>query len=157
METFVATVILELTRRNVCVTYMHIWCYGRILLRNQCLCTLSTSWPHLSIQIQEKLRKFHFTGPEIWSVLFTWHVNPKPSVSWHTDYNIPHFTRAGEKGFFHPYWKKAEKYVVETGWVNKWPLHQENNGQSWLGDSWHTRRASGHLEALLSFHFSCCR
>jgi len=52
--------------------------------------------------------------------------------------------------------KKLKKSVAETVWVNKWPLHQDNNGQSWLGDSCHTRRAPSHLVALLSFHFSSC-
>jgi hypothetical protein len=42
-------------------------------------------------------------------------------------------------------------------YMNKWPLRQENNGQSRLGDSWQTRRAQCHLVALQSFHFSSCR
>ena len=54
--------------------------------------------------------------------------------------------------------KKVKKWGgVETAWMNKWFLHQQNNGQSRWGDSWHMRRAPSHLAALLSFHFSSCR
>jgi len=53
--------------------------------------------------------------------------------------------------------KKRGGGSVKTVWMNKWFLHQQNNGQSQRGDSWHMRRAPSHLEALLSFHFSSCR
>jgi hypothetical protein len=124
-----------------------------MLLQNQWACIFSYFWAHLSISIKEKPRKFHFTEFEIWSVLFTWHVKSKPSVSWHTSLHkisrkrIPSSVPT----------KVKKKRVVEKVWMNKWLLHQENNGQSRLGDSWHMRRPPSHLVALLSFHFSSCR
>lgn len=106
----------------------------------------SSFWLHFSISIQEKPRKFHFTDSEIWNVLFTWHINLKPSVSWHADYNIPRFKEIRRERILSAMLKKLkENGAAETVQMNKWPLHQENNGQSQLGDSWHTRSAPCHL------------
>jgi hypothetical protein len=48
---------------------------------------------------------------------------------------------------------KKKTRVVETVWMNKWLLHQENNGQSQLGDSWHMRWAAKPLSGATVFPF----
>jgi hypothetical protein len=87
-------------------------------------------------QHKKNVRIFHFTDSEIWSVLITWHINLKPSDSSHADYNISTFKQVRRGRILSAMLKQPkENGAAGTVYMNKWPLRQENNGQSRLGDS----------------------